>query len=292
MNFVAIDVETANPDMASICQIGLVKCVNGVLSDEWKSYVDPEDDFDGINVSIHGIDESVVKGSPTFPALADKLYSFLDNRVVVCHTHFDRLAIHQAAERYTIRPPDCTWLDSARVARRAWNEFAWRGYGLHNVCRFLDYHFEPHDALEDAKAAAHVLIAATKETGLDINGWLKRVEKRIFPHARGQDRKTNDIITREPNPEGAHYGEVLVFTGSLSIPRLEAADLAATIGCQVASRVTKDTTILVVGDQDIKKLAGHQKSSKQRKAEQLALQGQSICFLKESDFKKIVMLSQ
>ena len=29
MNFVAIDVETANADMASICQIGLTKYVNG-----------------------------------------------------------------------------------------------------------------------------------------------------------------------------------------------------------------------------------------------------------------------
>lgn len=62
MNFVAIDVETANADMASICQIGLARYENGVLADEWKSYVDPQDYFDGINVSIHGIDESTVHG--------------------------------------------------------------------------------------------------------------------------------------------------------------------------------------------------------------------------------------
>ena len=97
MDFVAVDVETANADRASICQIGLAKYEQGVLSQEWKSYVDPEDYFDDINVYIHGIDESVVKGAPTFPALADKLYSFLDTRVIVCHTHFDRVAMHQAA---------------------------------------------------------------------------------------------------------------------------------------------------------------------------------------------------
>jgi DNA polymerase-3 subunit epsilon len=49
MNFVAIDVETANADMASICQIGLAKVENGTLSEEWKTYVDPDDYFDGIN---------------------------------------------------------------------------------------------------------------------------------------------------------------------------------------------------------------------------------------------------
>ena len=56
MKFVAIDVETANADMASICQIGIARCEGGVITDEWTSYVDPEDYFDGVNVSIHGID--------------------------------------------------------------------------------------------------------------------------------------------------------------------------------------------------------------------------------------------
>lgn len=150
MNFVAIDVETANADMASICQIGLVKYEKGVLSNEWKTYVDPEDYFDGINISIHGIDESVVKGAPTFPDLTDTLRLFLEGLVVVCHTHFDRVAIHQAARRYDVSAPECTWLDSARIARRTWKECAWKGYGLYNVCKILGYDFKHHDALEDA----------------------------------------------------------------------------------------------------------------------------------------------
>ena len=70
MEFVAIDVETANADMASICQIGIARFENGVLADEWKTYVDPQDYFDGMNIAIHGIDERVVAGSPTFGMLA------------------------------------------------------------------------------------------------------------------------------------------------------------------------------------------------------------------------------
>jgi DNA polymerase-3 subunit epsilon len=288
MEFVAIDVETANADMSSICQIGLARYENGALSEEWKSYVDPEDYFDGINVSIHGIDESVVKGAPTFPALADTLCSFLDSTVVVCHTHFDRVAMHQAAGRYAIPLPDSSWLDSARVARRAWKEFAWKGYGLYNVCKALGYDFKHHDALEDAKAAAYILLAAINETGLDMTAWLRRVRQPIDSQACSSAA----AIRREGNPEGALYGEVLVFTGTLAMPRREASDLAATIGCQVASGVTKDTTMLVVGDQDMRRLAGHEKSSKHRKAEQLALKGQSIRILRESDFKKMINLAE
>ena len=48
--------------------------------------------------------------------------------------------------------------------------------------------------------------------------------------------------------------------------------------------VTRDTTILVVGDQDIRVLAGHDKSSKHRKAEKLIREGYSIRIIGESDF--------
>ena len=45
MDFVALDVETANPDMASICQIGAARYSGGILAEEWKTYVDPQDYF-------------------------------------------------------------------------------------------------------------------------------------------------------------------------------------------------------------------------------------------------------
>lgn len=288
MSFVAIDVETANADMASICQIGLASFENGILKNEWKTYVDPEDYFDPINVDIHGIDETTVRGAPYFPALSNTLSSYLTGSVVVCHTHFDRVAIHQATKRHGVMTPSCTWLDSARVARRTWSQFAWKGYGLHNVCGMLGYEFKHHDALEDAKAAAHIFIEAFKETGLDIDGWIKRIGQPIDPTSSS----SGSFIKREGNQEGIFFGEVLVFTGSLEIPRSEAADLATSIGCQVAPGVTKKTTMLVVGDQDIAKLAGHEKSSKHRKAEELIVKGTPIRILKESDFKELVRLSQ
>jgi len=197
------------------------------------------------------------------------------------------VAIHQATQRYGVSVPECTWLDSARVARRTWKECAWKGYGLYNVCKILGYDFKHHDALEDAKAAAHILLAATNESGIDLDGWLRRVRQPIDPTAVS----SGSAIRREGNPEGALYGEVIVFTGALEIPRREAADLAADIGCQVASGVTKKITMLVVGDQDIKKLAGREKSSKHRKAEGLIEKGIPIRILKESDFKELARLS-
>jgi DNA polymerase-3 subunit epsilon len=282
-DFIAIDVETANPDMASICQIGIACFEGGVLAEQWVSYVDPQDYFDPMNIVVHGITEGDVAEAPTFPAVMREIAPILNDGIVVCHTHFDRVAFRQAAERFGATMPPVTWLDSARVTRRTWEQFRRRGYGLHSVCAMLGYEFRHHDALEDAKAAGHILLAAIRETGLSVDQWLKRVQQPIDPNAP-RHSKSSPPIRREGNPEGDLYGEVLVFTGALALPRREAADMAATIGCQVASGVTKKTTLLVVGDQDVTKLAGHEKSSKHRKAEKLISEGQNIRILRETDF--------
>lgn len=284
MDFIAMDVETANADMASICQIGIANFEKGALVNEWSSFINPEDYFDGMNVSIHGIDESVVASSPTFGMLANKIIGTLEGRVVVTHTAFDKVSIYQAGNKYKITPPPCIWLDSACVARRAWREFSSRGYGLVSVCNAIGYHFKHHDALEDAKAAGNIILAAIAQTGLNLDDWLTRVRQPIDPNFEQR-------IARDGNPDGELYGEVLVFTGALTIPRREAADVASRIGCEVDASVSKRTTILVVGDQDVQKLAGHEKSSKQRKAGQLIHAGQSIRILRETDFRELVKLS-
>jgi DNA polymerase-3 subunit epsilon len=118
MDFAAIDVETANPDMGSICQIGIARFSDGILLDEWISLVDPEDHFDDVNVSIHRIGKEMVRGQPKLPELAGKLHELVDGTVTVCHTHFDRIAAPKAFNRYKLAAIANTWLDSARVVRR------------------------------------------------------------------------------------------------------------------------------------------------------------------------------
>jgi DNA polymerase III subunit epsilon len=285
MKFVAIDVETANADMASICSIGAATFEDGKVMSEWYSLVDPQDYFDDLNVSIHGIDEGMVVGAPTYAEASSVLHEMLKDKVVVTHTHFDRVATHQASLRWSVTAPVCTWLDSARVARRTWKQFARRGYGLANVCRLIGYDFQHHHALEDAKAAGHVLLAAMTESGLDLDGLLQRVRQPIDPAAQSSAKMT---IHRAGNQEGPMFGEVIVFTGALDIPRREAADLAASIGCEVAQNVTNKTTLLVVGDMDVKRLAGYEKSSKHRKAEELVRRGLVIRIVRESDFRELV----
>ncbi len=289
LTFNSIDVETANADRASICQIGIVHVRDGEIQDKWQTLVNPEDWFDPWNVSIHGIDEPDVRDSPTLPEVRDKLRARLRGSILVSHTSFDRVAFERAMTRYDLEQLQVTWLDSAKIARRAWpDRYGRSGYGLKNIARDLGISFRHHDALEDARAAAEIVLRACATTETDIEGWLRRVDAPIGPSASGFPSGLTPSAKREGKVDGALFGETIVFTGALVIPRQEVADMAAEAGCGVANNVSKKVTMLVVGTQDKSKLKGYNKSGKHRKAEALIEKGVDIQILSESDFSGLM----
>ncbi len=289
VTFNSIDVETANADRASICQIGIVHIRDGQIEDQWQTLVNPEDWFDPWNISLHGIDESTVSHSPTLSDVRDELRVRLRETVLVSHTSFDRVAFERAMTRYDLEQLQVTWLDSAKIARRAWPESYGRsGYGLKNIAKDLGISFTHHDALEDARAAAEIVLHACNSTETDIEGWLRRVERPIFPSSSASSSSAAASVKREGNLEGALYGETILFTGALSLPRRQAADMAATAGCDVVNNASKKVTMLVVGIQDGNKLNGYEKSSKHRKVEALISKGSEIQILSERDFSELM----
>ena len=116
---------------------------------------------------------------------------------------------------------------------------------------------------------------------MGLEEWERRVRLPINPSAAPSR-------SLEGNPDGPFAGETIVFTGALSIPRREAAAMAAAIGFNVAPSVSKKVGIVVVGDQDARRLNGADKSSKHRKAEQLIAEGCDVRIITEDDFRQIV----
>lgn len=281
MDFVAMDVETANSDLASICQIGIVVFAGGEVIDTWHSLVNPEDYFDPWNIAVHGIDEKAVLGAPKIPEIHQILVGLIGGRVVAHHTAFDKNAIGKVLAKYRLPEVDCTWLDTAKVARRTWPAYAASGYGLAKIAADLGIKFRHHIAHEDARASGEILVRASTIVGLSVTEWTERVGQPISPASAAD-------VSRKGNADGALAGETVVFTGTLSLSRQQAADMAAEAGCDVASGVNKTTTLLVVGDQDMNRLAGQEKSTKHRKAEELRAKGQAIRIIVEGDFLRLV----
>lgn len=167
--FVALDVETASRHSASICQIGL-----GCARDDgevltWSSYVNPEMGFSDFNIELHGIGPSTVADAPTFPQLWSVLAPFLGRHSLVQHSRFDEKAIDAACGHHGLSRPGWYWVDSVKVARKAWPEFKGNGgHGLGHLKTALGLDFQHHDAGEDARASAQVVLAAQDRLGVPL----------------------------------------------------------------------------------------------------------------------------
>jgi len=283
--FSVIDVETANPDFSSICQIGIAEFENGVLIDSWETLVNPEDYFDSHNTSIHGITDRMVKDAPCFPQILSEIEQRVNGKILFHHMPFDKLAVNRVCYKYNLECLSPIWIDSAKVVRRTWKEFCNSGYGLKNITRHLGITFNHHNALEDAIATGKVLLKAFDISEMDPNDWLLIVDKPIITY-----KNNSPTIRLDGNSDGVLFGENIVFTGSLFLTRADAGKLAADMGCNVSNSVTKNTTILVVGVQDNYRLAGYQKSSKHRKAEELLLKGLDLKILTEDDFRNLIRI--
>lgn len=283
MNFVALDLETANPDQSSICAVGIVVFRDGEVVDERQTFVDPEDEFSAHHVRLHGIDQARVAGAPKVPQILTEIGRAHADAVIVHHGPFDRVALRRAFTKHGHQPWPCQWLDNLMVARRAWHEHAGNGgYSLPVLAKHYGIPLtNHHDALEDARAAGQLLIRASADTGRTLEDWLSRVGQPVGRPTTGVSPQTQALAE-------VLASEIVVFTGKLSVERKEAERAAREAGFGVGDNVTASTTILVVGDQDVRRLAGKSVSSKQLKAETLVSKGQSIRIVTESDFRDLI----
>lgn len=274
--FIALDVETANDDPGSICQIGIATVDQDNRLATFSTLINPQTFFRQFNTDLHGIDSDKVRHAPTFEMVIASLAPILAQQPIISHSNFDPRAIRAAAERYGLDLPEFKWIDSVKLAQNAWPEFRGNGgHGLAHLKKQFGIVFTHHDAGEDARAAAEVTLLAEQATGraFDVPRPRKKIRKDFPPP-----------VSIEGNPTGAHADTVVVFTGSLTLTRIDAAQMAADCGMTVKNTVTLKTTLLVVGDQDLTVLAGHPKSSKHRKAEEMLAAGRTIRIITETEF--------
>lgn len=280
-DYISIDFETANESYASICQIGMAFVKNNEILKTWSSYINPEDDF--TNTYIHGITEEMVRSSPKFTDVMPELHDNLLNNMIVSYGGFDIAALRQAKLKYSLPDCDYKWINVHKMVRRHFVEFKRAGFGLENVAMHLKIQNEKHhdaenDALVCAKIVNNILCSSQK----DIFWWKERLKRPLVD--------TNSI-NQEINFDGDLFGELILFTGTLSRSQHEYAMLANESGASVAKNVSKKISMLVVGEQDLRRTKGNEFSSKHQTVLNLNNKGCSIKILKESDFLELLNIS-
>jgi DNA polymerase-3 subunit epsilon len=288
--FIAIDVETANRDRGSICQIGLV-CFNGDgVEWQWSTLVNPECEFEPHNVRIHRISPQHVIDAPKWPAVFECIADSLSGQTIASHTSFDEYALTDACQRYGLPPPRSRWIDSHALARRAWPEF--RRHGLAELSAAFGIELNHHDALSDAMACGRIVKLALDTTPVSP----AEMERRALTVANATPRRASrfklsghqEDVAVEGDAEGPLRGHVVVLSGEFDGGKGPLAAFAASAGCRVDLGFAKTrTTILVVGRRD-RDAWGDAKSSKHQRAEAAMAEGHDIRILTEVEFRRFV----
>lgn len=179
-SYAVIDFETANNDITSICQIGVVLINDDVITKEWSTLIKPSGEFNSWNTKIHGITAEAVKEAPDFLSIYDELIALLKNKIVVSHGVFDKSVLTKTQQLYGLDPHvNITWLDATRIVRNVLPQFTNNGYGLQNIAKHFSLDTNPHDALDDAKTCALILYKLLRQSQTSINDWIELSKKTI-----------------------------------------------------------------------------------------------------------------
>ncbi|MEX5298840.1 3'-5' exonuclease [Kocuria sp. CPCC 205292] len=169
--FTAIDFETANRFIGSPCAVGLVRVRGGRVVEERSAYMRPPRTraaFDPGNTRIHGITERTVAGRPGFAELWPRIEEWIlaedpDELVVAHNAAFDMGVIRAACAETDTRHAPLAYACSLALARRGYDL---PSYALPRAAEAAGVPLRRHhDALEDARACAGIVLDLVRRAG-------------------------------------------------------------------------------------------------------------------------------
>lgn len=171
--FIAIDVETANNHPTSVCSIGAVLVIDGVISDRFYELVKPEPNyyFQYFTSRIHGLSRRDTDDALTYDSvwanMADRFSAHgidMESVAFVAHNKkFDEKCLRACHRMYCMTWADNPFYCTCDTARRTIPRELIHRYNLPTVCDFMGIPFhDHHNALADAEACAKIAMALIK----------------------------------------------------------------------------------------------------------------------------------
>ena len=155
-NFTAIDFETAHGKRYSICQVGLVRVENGVITNELSILVQPPHNFywDWFT-DIHGITPEITRNAPTFNKIWHLFEPYINHQSVVAHNgmSFDFPVLAQTLAYYDMEVPEYEKHCTYRLF----------GSNLASLCLKYNIPLNHHEAMSDARACATLFLKHISE---------------------------------------------------------------------------------------------------------------------------------
>lgn len=156
--YTAIDVETPNRYARSVCSVGIVHAEPGAEIVRLHFLIDPEDDFDGFNIAIHGIRPEDVEGAPTISRLWEEIGPLCSGGLLLAHNAlFDLPVLKKSLGRCGTDLPELHYICTLQKSRKHIPKYAFGSHRLDALCEGLGIPLEDHhNALDDAFACANL----------------------------------------------------------------------------------------------------------------------------------------
>ena len=155
-----IDVETPNRYNDRICSIGVIRTDSqGNILGETYALVDPDEEFDAANVSVHGITEFDVHRAPLFPAVWNEIRPLLHGAKLIAHNaQFDLTVLDKTLSWYGIDHGPVEYACTMTMAGEQMHGL--ERYRLETVCEACGVPLcDHHNAMEDAAACMGVFFS-------------------------------------------------------------------------------------------------------------------------------------
>ncbi|CDQ19599.1 DNA polymerase-3 subunit epsilon [Halobacillus karajensis] len=301
MNFIALDFETANSSRASVCSIGLIEYKEGSVIREYYKLIKPKNNyFAPMNTRVHGITQEDVSDAEEFDILWKReIKPLLEGRLIISHNaKFDMGVLRAVLDQYHLPYPMLAYNCTLNISKKTWSL---PKYNLNVVSAYLGFTFRHHQALDDARAAAHIFLCAKEELGAvdsrDLVNKTGTTNGVMYEHGYEPARLNNKkpvkkekcsaypATTNHFDPAHPFYKASIVFTGKLkSLKREEAIQKVVDLGAKFQPSIESTTNFIIVGEESFKEYMRGNKTSKLEQVETFLSQGYPIEIIPESDF--------
>ncbi len=299
--YVVFDIETTGFDFHKddIIEIAAIRYEYGREVARFHSLVNPHTLLPSNIVSLTGITQEDVDLAPALDAVSSGFFNFIGNLPLVGHNAVSFDGPFLSAKMGQL---DNAIIDTLPMARKMFSLLS---------CHKLEYlkdvlqlnNSGSHRALQDVETTNALLWACLAPRRYETNVFRSllfdrgRTPRTKPAKVSSKSAKFEHVDIKSITPSGGSvdlqsplYGKNVVFTGTLSIPREQAMQLAVDAGAVLKTTISVKTHYLVVGRQDKALVGDDGMSTKEEKAHMINQSGKAqIKIINEHEFLDLVM---
>ena len=280
-NYVVVDIETTglDPRFDEIIELAAIRYENDKEVSRFQSLVKPENEITEFIMELTGITNEMLNNAPSISSVLPEFRAFTGGSTIIGHNvNFDVNFIYDFSTYQSLPPFTNDFVDTMRLSRRLYKDMP--NHKLQSLVSYLGIGGTvEHRALADC-ISTHQCYLKMKEHVQESGVSLIADWERYNSMAKSIKAETDEF-----NPDSPIFGRSFAFTGKLELmTRKEAMQAVVNAGGICCDGVIASTNYLLLGNNYYCKSIKGGKSSKQKKAEKMQLNGADIQTISEDVF--------